>query len=931
MQTDRMLKKLRKIFIFCILSVQIIMGQSLICCAAETADAKVDTVNIKASSDKYRVMFLSSYSMNDDACKQELTGIREALPEDKYEINYEFMDTRRFNTDYDLSILYRYLRNKLYRLPKFDCYIAGDDAALSFFIERSDIFGDTPVVYFGVQNPALVKEAEQYGNITGIIEQYDYNANFDFIKKALPDIKNIKFVTDNSYIGKLDTESFTKAVKKYGRFKYDILNLSERDEKDIEADLSESGDDTVVFLQDMYKMHDGSTTTFNYMAEKLIKYTDAPVMTLSMNATDYGALGGITYDCKGSAKLAGKMAENIAKGAKASAIKVVEATPTKAVFNKKVMDKFGITKSETPKDTFYVNDDRSFWDKYKTAIIILGLLFVSMLLTILLLYRRTDKQQGLIETDNEIFRQIAKETLNFVAVISVTDSTITIRSGTWNYDGSPVIEGCRVIPYSLFIDDGERRISIDGKKDDFRKEGDLDGIIKRLEKQEIVTNSYDFRIASGDIRRRQLSAMWLNKKQNRILLYETDITKSLKDERKKNKVLKEAAYAAKRASDAKTQFISRISHDIRTPIGAILNLTEFAVADIDDKERLKDDLDKIGTSGRFLLSLINDVLDISKIDSNKIDLQADTYRFSKYISEIENIIDPMCNSKELTNELEIDDASMNLVMKIDKVRLNQITLNLLSNAVKYTDNGGKIVFAACISKENADAGELRISVQDTGIGMSDNFQKVMFDEFSQEENNPKRVEGMVGTGLGLSIVKRLIELMNGEINVNSQMGFGTKICVSIPIEIALEETGNEENSSRVTPEMKAVSGKILLAEDNEINAEIASRIFRELGVDLDIVKNGKEELDRFISEPQGTYSVIFQDIQMPIMNGYEAVTAIRNLKREDARVIPIIAMTADAFSDAVENATNVGMNEFITKPIKVDEIRDMLVKYSKHE
>ena len=907
------------------------MGQGLLCHAAETDNDKESDANIKESSDKYRVMFLSSYSMNDDACKQELIGIREALPEEKYEINYEFMDTRRFNTDYDMSILYRYLRNKLYRLPKFDCYIAGDDAALSFFIERSDIFGDTPVVYFGVQNPALIKQAEQYSNITGIIEQYDYNANFDFIKKALPDVKKIKFVTDSSYIGKLDTESFTKAVKKYGRYKYDILNLSEKDEKNIRTELSKCGDDTVVFFQDMYRMQDDSITTFNYMAEKLIKYTDAPVMTLSMNATDYGALGGITYDCKGSAKLAGKMAENIAKGAKASAIKVVEATPTKAVFNKKVMDKFGITKSETPKDTFYVNDDRSFWDKYKTAIIILGLLFVSMLLTILLLYRRTDKQQGLIETDNEIFRQIAKETLNFVAVISVTDSTMTIRSGTWNYDGSPVIEGCRVIPYSLFIDDGERRISIDGKKDDFRKEGDLDGIIKRLEKQEIVTNSYDFRIASGDIRRRQLSAMWLNKKQNRILLYETDITKSLKDERKKNKVLKEAAYAAKRASDAKTQFISRISHDIRTPIGAILNLTEFAVADIDDKERLKDDLDKIGTSGRFLLSLINDVLDISKIDSNKIDLQADTYRFSKYISEIENIIDPMCNSKELTNELEIDDASMNLVMKIDKVRLNQITLNLLSNAVKYTDNGGKIVFAACISKENADAGELRISVQDTGIGMSDNFQKVMFDEFSQEENNPKRVEGMVGTGLGLSIVKRLIELMNGEINVDSQIGFGTKICVSIPIDLAPEEDGNEENASQIVPEMTAVPGKILLAEDNEINAEIASRIFRELGVDIDIVKNGKEEVDRFISEPKGTYSVIFQDIQMPIMNGYEAVTAIRNLKREDARVIPIIAMTADAFSDAVENATNVGMNEFITKPIKVDEIRDMLVKYSKHE
>lgn len=930
MRTDRMLKKMSIILIFCILSARIIMGEKLVSYASGMVKSTLDATDIKASSDKYRVMFLSSYSMNDDACKLELTGIREALPEDKFEVDYEFMDTRRFNTDYDMSILYRFLRNKLYRLPQFDCFIAGDDAALSFFMERSDIFGDIPVVYFGVQDPSLVKAAEKHSNITGIREIYNYKANFDFIKKAMPDVKNITFVTDSSYVGSLDTKSFTEAVTQYGRFKYDILNLSEMDDKNVKKELSKSGEDTVVFLQDMYHMHDDSVSTFNYMAEKLIPYTKSPVMTLSMDATDYGALGGITYDCTGSAKLAGEMAENIAKGANASAIKIVEMPPTKAVFNKKVMDKYGITKSDTPKNSFYVNDNRSFWDEYKTVIIVLGVIFISMMFTILILYRRSDKQQGLIETDNEIFRQIARGALNFVAVVSVTDSTITLRSGTWNYDGSPVIEGCRVVPYSLFLDDGERRISIDEKKDDYRREGNLDGIIRRLEKQEIVTNSYDFKIASGEIRRRQLSAMWLNKKQNRILLYETDITKSLKDERKKNKALKEAADAAKRASDAKTHFISRISHDIRTPIGAILNLTEFAVADIEDKEKLKDDLDKIGTSGRFLLSLINDVLDISKIDSNKIDLQTERYRFSKYVSEIENIIEPMCNNKQLINELDIDDLSMNLVMKIDKIRLNQITLNLLSNAVKYTGKNGKISFAAGISKNNEDSGELKISVEDTGIGMSEKFQKVMFDEFSQEENNPERVEGMVGTGLGLSIVKRLVELMNGKIKVDSQIGVGTKIIVSIPIELTGEEEEGKEISNWTAEEQVVISGKILLAEDNEINGEIASRIFKEMGVELDIVKNGKEELDRFIAEPRETYSAIFQDIQMPIMNGYEAVAAIRGLDREDAREIPIIAMTADAFSDAVDKAESVGMNEFITKPLKRDEIRDMLIKYSIH-
>jgi signal transduction histidine kinase/ABC-type uncharacterized transport system substrate-binding protein/ActR/RegA family two-component response regulator len=947
MLINRTLKKKIKAFLLCIIVTLDVFSQGLVCYASDTApdttsgntdnsnenstNETESESNISAIAGKYRVLFLSSYSMNDDACKLELDGIKEALSEDKFEVNYEFMDTRRFNTEYDISILYRYLKNKLYRLPKFDCFIAADDAALSFLMERKDILGDTPVVYFGVQDPKLIKEAKKRSYITGINENYDYKANFDIIKKALPDVKKIKFVTDSSYIGKLDTASFVKEVKEDETFKYDIVNLSERDEKDIESELSSTKDDTVVFLQDMYHINGDRITNFNYMAEKLMPYINVPVFDMSMDATEYGALGGVMYDCGGSAKLAGEMAENIAKGAKASAIQTVEKPPMKTVFNKKVMDKYGISKSELPKDAFYRYDNLSFWDMYKTVIIILSLIFIAMVLVILILYRRTDRQQGLIETDNEIFRQIAREALNFVAVISVTDSTITLRSGTWNYDGSPVADGYRIIPYSLFLDEGARRISLDEKKEVFQRESDLDEIIRILENKETVTNSYDFRTVSDDIRRKQITFMWLNKKQNRILLYETDITKSLKDERKKNKILKEAAEAAKRASEAKTNFISRISHDIRTPIGAILNLTEFAIDDMDDRDKLKDDLDKIGTSGRFLLSLINDVLDISKIDSNKIDLHDEKYLFSDYVSEIENIIEPMCYNKGLHNELNIDDSGMELVMNIDKIRLNQITLNLLSNAVKYTPKGGKVIFSAKITDRLENSGKLKISVKDTGIGMSEEFQKIMFDEFSQEENNPNRVKGTTGTGLGLSIVKRIVELMDGEIFVKSSVELGTEIAVTIPLTNISEISDDENIIQKEKDDLYEPSGKILLAEDNEINGEIASRIFTELGVQVDMVRNGQEELEKFQHEPMGTYSAIFQDIQMPVMNGYEAVEIIRSLNRPDARDIPIIAMTADAFSDAIEKAKKVGMNEFITKPLKRDEIREMLKKYMVHK
>jgi len=400
--------------------------------------------------------------------------------------------------------------------------------------------------------------------------------------------------------------------------------------------------------------------------------------------------------------------------------------------------------------------------------------------------------------------------------------------------------------------------------------------------------------------------------------------------RKENVRQAKALKESEAANRAKTEFISRISHDIRTPIGAIQNLTKFALQDLDDKEKLKSDLEKIETSNQFLLSLISDVLDISRVDSGKIELKPEPYPYDEYETNIRNIMEPMCSEKGLGFEMvcENEDEEHGVIIA-DKIRINQIALNILSNAVKYTPEGGYVRYIS--QSRNMKNGKIvfAFTVEDNGIGMSEDFQKKMFEEFAQEYDNPGRESGMTGTGLGLAIVKRLIDIMNGEISVKSETGKGTAVSVQIvfPDAMADEEYARSVKAKEAEKADKMkFSGHVLLAEDNEINQAIALRIFEECGLSADLACDGKEAVEMFSGKPEGTYDAIFMDIQMPNMNGYEATRAIRKLAGTEAKTIPIVAMTADAFDAAMKMANEAGMDEYVTKPLNVDYIRQIMVK-----
>ena len=372
---------------------------------------------------------------------------------------------------------------------------------------------------------------------------------------------------------------------------------------------------------------------------------------------------------------------------------------------------------------------------------------------------------------------------------------------------------------------------------------------------------------------------------------------------------------AERISNAKLGFISRLSHDIRTPIGIINNMTDFALEDIDNKEKVQDDLMKIRSATKYLLSLINDVLDLSKIESGKIELHPEPYTFKDFMQYLGTLIQSMCDEKGITFKIESEHVVDPIY--VDKIRFNQIGMNLLSNAVKYTPPGGTITYindAVLLSDTQA---RLRVTVKDTGIGMSQEFLKKIFSPYSQELDNPLRDEATVSTGLGMSIVAKLIDLMNGKITIDSEVGKGTTVTweAVLPHHIEAAAKGAESAEQKTPAETGKLSGRVLLVEDNEINSMIADRLLEDIGIATDCESNGKDGVSRFNHSPLGFYDAILMDIQMPVMNGIDAVKAIRKLSREDACTIPVYALTADAYSDLNDKLDEYGFNGLLLKPM----------------
>jgi len=375
-----------------------------------------------------------------------------------------------------------------------------------------------------------------------------------------------------------------------------------------------------------------------------------------------------------------------------------------------------------------------------------------------------------------------------------------------------------------------------------------------------------------------------------------------------NKRLKESVDKEKIASEAKTDFLSRMSHDIRTPLNVIIGTTYLAERE-ESNAVMKKYLSDIDASGKFLLSLVNDILDLNKVEQGKMELHPVPYSFAELKSNLGSIITPLCKDKGIKFSITIDEQAPAFLL--DSIRVNQILFNLLSNSAKFTPIGGTIeLFCSYDTKEAL----IDFVVKDNGCGMSEAFQKHMFEAFTQEQNPNSSTSK--GTGLGLAIVKNLVSLMEGNVEVQSELGKGSSFHITLP---AILAKTTEAKQTHVTINEELLKGKrVLVFEDNAINAQIALHILMTKGLIGETAANGKQGLDLFIASPPNSYDAILMDLRMPEMDGLEATRAIRNLDRPDARIIPIIAMTANAYDSDVRNCLDAGMNAHLAKPINPD-------------
>lgn len=480
-------------------------------------------------------------------------------------------------------------------------------------------------------------------------------------------------------------------------------------------------------------------------------------------------------------------------------------------------------------------------------------------------------------------------------------------------------------------------------KDMLRKAASLETLKKELSEKNIYYVTY--RTSRNDkMTYFQLKAVYVDDdgEGSGIVLGLRSVDEETRKEMEQKDLLEDALSQANRASQAKSVFLSNMSHDIRTPMNAIVGFTNLAITHIDNKGQVEEYLHKISTSGNHLLNLINDVLDMSHIESGKIHLEEAPCSLPDILDGLRNILQADANAKQLNLQIKAVDV-LNEGIFCDKLRLNQVLLNLLGNSVKYTEAGGTVCMQVT-EKAGAPAGyaNYEFIIKDNGIGMSEEFVRHIFEPFEREKNST--TSGIQGTGLGMAITKNIVDLMHGSISVTSKLGEGSQFTVSFTFRLHTgedkmqERAGSQKDSGMAVPADDAAAkasgegtvrhhtGRILLAEDVDLNQEIAVAILGDAGFSTEVADNGQIAVDMLRRSEPGYYNLILMDVQMPVMNGYEATKQIRQLENKELASIPIIAMTANAFEEDKKAALQSGMNGHIAKPIDIENLLETLDK-----
>ncbi len=765
-------KRFLCIFVIFLLCMLIVTGQSAAATPPQAEHLK-----------EHNILFINSYGYDFETVPIIITQVESAL-KDTASIQYLFMNEKYV----DYKVAEQKLTEELDLLSrgyKYDVVILGDDAAFDFAIKnREKYFQGIPLIFENVNSVTKAAKYQKDPLISGIVEEFSAKETIELARTIQKQAKKVVIITDNSISGAGSAEQIMAQQKNFPDLTFEIFDCSKMTSDEIKKNIATYSNEAIL----IYTVFNVDKANRRYTIAQGIKMiTDAarvPVFKADEAGMGSGLLGGYQLSYASIGRKTVDMVKEVLTGK--LPLPPYEKGQSVYQFDKKVMNKYGISKKDLPKGAIYFNDEPTFYDKYRRAV------WLVVLVAIILLVK---------------FRQ-------------------------------------RQVAYNIKIAENKMRL-------------------------------------------------------------ETE----------------------RAANQAKTMFLSRMSHDIRTPLNGIIGMTYLAQQE-QNPPGTEDALNKIDNASKFLLDLINDILDMTKVESNKIELHPEPMDFEGLKQALDAVIVPMCQEKNITYKTEFLSTGPYLPL-FDNLRIKQVYFNLLSNAVKYNRPNGTIFFKI-VNKVAEDKKHIvcDAEISDTGIGMGQEFLKVLFEPFTQEnhEENLKKS----GTGLGLAIAKKMVELMNGTILVESKLGQGTtfRLHFVVPCLPVTALQRKKPASISEADNVEILQGKhILICDDQMLNREIAKRILEKVGMEITLTNNGKEALDAFEQSEPGFYQGILMDIRMPEMDGLAATKAIRNLKREDAKTVAIIAMSANAFEEDVQLSLAAGMNEHLSKPINPRQVYQTIAKY----
>lgn len=524
-----------------------------------------------------------------------------------------------------------------------------------------------------------------------------------------------------------------------------------------------------------------------------------------------------------------------------------------------------------------------------------------------------------------ILNELSGKVYNFICLIDLDTNTVTeYGNAGQNFSTEEKLDK---VDYTPAMIAGVKNLVRKDKIEDAIKAHSLEVIKQKL----AAAPFYELVFPTNDNRVFEWRLSYIDGYRHKVLILRRDITKIMEEDQRQLEQMAAAKLEADKANQSKSNFLSNMSHDLRTPLNGILGFTTIALEE-SDAEKRKDYLKKIQISGQLLLDLVNDTLELSRIESGKLVLKPELVDGQEFWESVVTALSPTAAMKNIHLETDIG-LYPNEMIRVDQLQVKKVLLNLISNAIKYTPDGGTVKVDIQALTGNEHGYTRRIIVEDNGIGMSEEYMAHLYEPFSQEQR--PEAKNVVGTGLGLSIVKKIVDFMNGQIKVQSKINTGTRFVVDLPIEHWAKKPEEikrkqEEVRKQQTLILAKLSHKnVLLCEDNELNAEIATLLLKNKKMHVDWCKNGQKGLETLQASMPGYYDLVLMDVRMPVMDGYAATKAIRKLERADLKNIPIIAMTANAFEEDIKEAEAAGMNDYATKPINPPVLFATLAKYIK--